>query len=65
MPREPRLPDVETPSPLRLPAVEDLTLAQRKEYERLRALSRESAKHKLPGATSDHADMYDDFGLPK
>jgi hypothetical protein len=30
----------------------------------LRALAREGAKHKKPGATSDHSDMYDEFGLP-
>jgi hypothetical protein len=65
MPGEAKLPNVETQSPSRLPAVEELTPTQRKEYEKLRALSRESAKHKLPGATSDQEDMYDAFGLPK
>ena len=49
----------------RLPTVEELTAAQRATYEYLRALSRESAKNKLPGATSDHSDMYDEVGLPK
>lgn len=48
-----------------LPKVADLTPSQRATYERLQALSREAAKHGLPGATSDHSDMYDDFGLPK
>ncbi|HMN87450.1 MAG TPA: type II toxin-antitoxin system VapB family antitoxin [Bauldia sp.] len=48
-----------------LPAVEDLTPSQRATYEKLRALAREASKHKLPGATSDHRDLYDDFGLPK
>jgi hypothetical protein len=27
-------------------------------------LVREFQKHKLPGATSDHSDMYDENGLP-
>jgi hypothetical protein len=44
---------------------EELTSDQRATYERLRRLSGEAAKHKLPGATSDHDDLYDDFGLPK
>jgi antitoxin VapB len=48
-----------------LPNVDELTPVQRATYEKLRALSREAAKHKVPGATSDHSDMYDDFGLPK
>ncbi len=48
----------------KLPAEDGFTPAQRATYEALRALSRESAKHKLPGATSDHSDMYDEFGLP-
>ena len=49
----------------RLPKVDEMTPAQRAEYRALRALARETAKHKKPGATSDHSDMYDDFGLPK
>ena len=49
----------------RLPSRDGMTPAQRAAYESLRALSRESAKRKLPGATSDHSDMYDEFGLPK
>lgn len=49
----------------KLPEVKDLTPSQRATYERLQELSREAAKHKLPGATSDHSDMYDDFGLPR
>ena len=48
----------------RLPKIENLTPTQRVEYEALRALAREAAKHKIPGATSDHSDMYDEFGLP-
>lgn len=49
----------------RLPAREDLTPTQRASLDALLALSRESAKRKFPGATSDHGDMYDEFGLPK
>ena len=49
----------------RLPTVEELTADQRATYEYLRALSRESAKSKLSGATSDHSGMYDEFGLPR
>ncbi len=48
----------------KLPPLEDLTPTQRAEYEALRELSRKAARHKLPGATSDHSDMYDEFGLP-
>lgn len=48
-----------------LPAENGMTFAQRASYEALRALSRRTAKHKLPGATSDHSDMYDEYGLPK
>lgn len=48
----------------RLPALEGMTPAQRAEYEALRALARQAAKHKRPGATSDHSDMYDEHGLP-
>ena len=49
----------------KLPPRDGMTPAQRADYEALRALAREAAKHKLPGATSDHSDMYDEFGLPK
>lgn len=48
----------------RLPALDDLTPTQRAEYEALRDVARKAAKHKLPGANSDHSDMYDEFGLP-
>ena len=33
-------------------------------YRILTELSREGAKLKKPGATSDHSDFYDDEGLP-
>jgi hypothetical protein len=49
----------------KLPKRDGMTPVQRADFEALRALSREAAKHKLPGATSDHSDMYDEFGLPK
>jgi hypothetical protein len=48
----------------KLTPVDEMTPTQRAGYEALRALSREAAKHKLPGATSDHRDMYDENGLP-
>jgi hypothetical protein len=47
-----------------LPKREDLTPSQRAEYEALMALARRTAKHKKPGATSDHSDLYDENGLP-
>ena len=34
-------------------------------YRLLTELSERLAKHKLPGATSDHRDLYDEIGLPK
>jgi hypothetical protein len=30
----------------------------------LSELAREGGRRKKPGATSDHTDMYDDYGLP-
>jgi antitoxin VapB len=48
----------------KLPADNGMTPAQRAQYEALRALSEEAAKHRVPGATSDHSDMYDEHGLP-
>lgn len=42
-----------------------LTEKQQRDYEALRAIVAEVARHKVPGATSDHSDMYDEFGLPK
>ena len=47
-----------------LPANDGMTPGQRATYEALTALSRKTAKGKKPGATSDHSDMYDEFGLP-
>ncbi|NEU12308.1 type II toxin-antitoxin system VapB family antitoxin [Methylobacterium sp. BTF04] len=48
----------------RLPPRSDLTPSQQLEYDALRALARRAAANKLPGATSDHSDLYDEFGLP-
>ncbi len=47
-----------------LPAVDGMTPRQRAAYEYFRALGRRSALRKKPGATSDHGDMYDEYGLP-
>ena len=49
----------------RLPEVDELTPSQRTTYEMLKRLTREAAKHKPPDATSEHDDMYDEFGLPR
>jgi len=46
------------------PSKEGMTPTQRAEYEALMALARKAAKAKKPGATSDHSDMYDEYGLP-
>ena len=43
---------------------EGMTPEQQKRFDALMALSHETAKYKLPGATSDHSDMYDENGLP-
>jgi len=42
----------------------ELTPEQEAEHQAFMALAREAAKHLLPGATSDHSDMYDEHGLP-
>lgn len=33
-------------------------------YRRLMEISEEGAKNKLPGASSDHSFLYDEFGAP-
>lgn len=43
---------------------DELTPSEQAEFEALRALARKASADKRPGATSDHRDMYDDFGLP-
>ncbi|MGB7099375.1 MAG: type II toxin-antitoxin system VapB family antitoxin [Xanthobacteraceae bacterium] len=47
------------------PSVEGMTPTQRSEYKALMSLARRTGKAKKPGATSDHRDLYDDFGLPR
>lgn len=42
----------------------ELTPEQEAEHQAFMALAREAAKHLLPGANSDHRDMYDEHGLP-
>jgi antitoxin VapB len=49
----------------KLPSLDDLTPTQRAEYEAFRELARKAAKHKLPGATLDHSDLYDEYGLSR
>ena len=49
----------------KLPSRDGMNPVQKAAYEALRALAQEAAQRKLPGATSDHCDMYDEFGLPK
>ncbi len=44
---------------------EKLTSEQRAWLQEVLALAIESAKHAPPGMTSDHSDMYDEYGLPK
>ncbi len=48
----------------KIPPLDEMTPAQRAEFDALRELAREAAKHKRPGATSDHSDLYDENGLP-
>lgn len=42
----------------------ELTSEQRADHESFMAFVQEFQKYKRPGATSDHRDMYDEFGLP-
>jgi hypothetical protein len=46
------------------PSPDGMTPTQRAEYKALTELARKAARHKMPGATSDHSDMYDEYGLP-
>ncbi|KMO12658.1 type II toxin-antitoxin system VapB family antitoxin [Methylobacterium platani] len=41
-----------------------LTPAQQADYEALRALVKDVARFRQPGATSDHSEFYDENGLP-
>jgi hypothetical protein len=47
------------------PSIEGMTPTQRSEYSALMKLARRTARAKKPGATSDHGNLYDDFGLPR
>lgn len=53
-----------SPRPLPVPSLEGLTPEQRADYESLRALVREAQPFILPDTTSDHCELYDEFGLP-
>lgn len=52
--------------PKRVPIVpyEQMTPEQQARYDRLTALVEAAAPFRVPGATSDHSDMYDEYGLP-
>ena len=50
--------------PVRIPTLEELTPEQRADYEALGRLVQEAKPFIKPGATSDHGDMYDEYGLP-
>lgn len=52
------------PRPVRIPTLEEMTAAQRADLERLRTLVDGVQPRIKPGATSDHSDLYDEFGLP-
>lgn len=47
------------------PDLSTLTPEQRARYDALMTLARKGARLKPPGVTSDHRDMYDEYGLPK
>jgi antitoxin VapB len=49
----------------RVPTIDEMTPEQRAWVDEVRALAIEAARHKPPGMTSDHSDMYDEYGLPK
>ena len=49
----------------RAPIRQELTPEQRTWLEEVFALAIESARHKPTGMTSDHSDLYDEFGLPR
>lgn len=52
------------PGPAPVPAIEDITAAQRAGLKRLQTLIDGVQPRIKPGATSDHDDLYDEFGLP-
>ena len=51
--------DAETPK-----SAKDLTPEQQAWVDEVMAAAAELSKHKRPGETSDHSDMYDEHGLP-
>ena len=51
--------------PATAPAVDRQTQEQRAWLEEVRALALEASRHKPPGMTSDHSDLYDEYGLPR
>ncbi len=51
-------------APLRIPTLEEMTPDQRAKLARLQALIDRARPLVKPGATSDHSDLYDAFGLP-
>lgn len=59
-----RPPSTELPRPVRILSYDDMSPEQRARYDRLTALVEECAPYRVPGATSDHSDMYDEDGLP-
>jgi hypothetical protein len=46
------------------PSGDGMTPTQRAEFDALTEIAQKAARHKRRGATSDHSDMYDEFGLP-
>lgn len=48
-----------------LPAIDGMTPTQLQRYEFLRALAKRTAAGALQGVTSEHDDLYDEFGLPR
>jgi antitoxin VapB len=50
--------------PVQVPSLEDMTSAQRAALEELQALVADARPYVIPGATSDHSDLYDEHGLP-
>jgi hypothetical protein len=47
------------------PAVDEHTAEQRAWLEEIRALAMEASRYAPPGMTSDHSDLYDEYGLPR
>jgi hypothetical protein len=56
--------NLEPPKPVPVIPYEEMTPEHRARYDRLTALVEECAPYRVPGATSDYSDMYDEHGLP-